>query len=124
MVQIPINVGIGPAGFVLNAPASAGQSLYYGLKLDVAAIIGRQTIARYRNQIPARYQQAAAGLGASLEVPLSSSFHFELGWDEQAYVPQALGGAITDLGTANTSLWLIGEPYFELDFRFPYTTNL
>ena len=198
-IDVPINVGVGPAGFMLNGAAGVAQPLYYGVKLDMAAIIDQSTIARYKNRIPAQYQAIAqsvgearvgmlyipdalilspgvdssfygatwrpvnvgigllqtprlevgAGLvgtiayltsrrmasptvfirpgvdlGASLEFSLNPAFHLKLGWDQQAYIPQKLGGAITELGSGAESLWLMGQPYLELDFRFPYRANI
>ena len=55
VVEIPINVGVGPAVHMLTGPIQDDQMLHYGLKLSVAAIIDRATIQKNKHRIPRKY---------------------------------------------------------------------
>jgi hypothetical protein len=55
--DIPINFGVGPALFFPHSRLEEHQSAYYGLKLDLAAVIDQKTIQKYRHQLPERYRE-------------------------------------------------------------------
>jgi hypothetical protein len=63
MVEIPINVGFGPAFHMVTGPIQDNQLLHYGLKLSVAAVIDRATIQQNKNKIPARYRNYVDRVG-------------------------------------------------------------
>jgi hypothetical protein len=57
-----------------------------------------------------------------LEVALSKSFLFSLGWASQIYVPQQLGQF--GIGPLDQSIFHVGQAFLKLHFRFPITQNL
>ncbi|MGQ0506859.1 MAG: hypothetical protein ACT4TC_16225 [Myxococcaceae bacterium] len=63
-VTVPADVGIGPAGYFVFGPVmqERGWLPHWGLKLNVQAVIDRETIQKNRNRIPAKYQKAAASM--------------------------------------------------------------
>jgi hypothetical protein len=58
-VTVPVDVGIGPAAYVITGSVSADQPIYTGLKLSVQAIIDQATLQRHQDRIPARMRQQA-----------------------------------------------------------------
>jgi hypothetical protein len=63
IVEIPINVGFGPAVHLFTGPIQDDQLLHYGLKLSVAAVIDRATIQKNKKRIPARYRSYVNRVG-------------------------------------------------------------
>ena len=63
-------------------------------------------------------------LTANLEIPFSKSFLVSLGWSSFFYPPQEVGGEVFAMGNVDESIWHIGQAYFRLHFRIPYTVNL
>jgi hypothetical protein len=56
-VTIPVDIGIGPSAHLITGPVFRDQPIHSGLSLSIQAIIDKQTIRRYRKQIPARYRK-------------------------------------------------------------------
>jgi hypothetical protein len=59
-------------------------------------------------------------LGSEIEVPFSDSFLVSGGWRSQLHIPQAIGGGVDDLGSMDSAVWHIGQPFVMLHFRVPY----
>jgi hypothetical protein len=59
-VEVPVEVAVGPIALVPNPPALFDQPVHAGLMIDVAAVIDRDLIRRYRNRAPA-WARGAAG---------------------------------------------------------------
>jgi hypothetical protein len=59
-------------------------------------------------------------LGSELEIPFSDSFLISGGWRSQLHIPQAVGGGVDELGTIDSSIWHIGQPFVMLHVRVPY----
>lgn len=56
-VDVPVDVGIGPAAFVFApGPVYDDQPVHYGLKLSIQAIIDQQLLRKERNRIPPQYR--------------------------------------------------------------------
>jgi hypothetical protein len=210
-VTVPVDVGVGPAAYIINGPVFDDQPVHTGLKLSVQAIIDQATIQAHQDRIPAGYRQQAlrmrevrvspslfipdaiiispklrhtgiygvtwrpisiglslldveavrlglsAGLlltyaflysdlpeiptthfirpgvdlGAELEIAISPTFLFSLGWASGFYVPQGLGtfgmgpfGDTQDWAALRQTLWHVGQGFVKLHVRFPYSTNL
>jgi hypothetical protein len=75
-VKVPVDVGLGPAGFWFFGPLleNRGAVPHFALMLNVHAVIDRAWIEENRGAIPARYQKAADGvsevrIGPSLFIP-------------------------------------------------------
>jgi hypothetical protein len=58
-VTVPVDVGVGPAGYLISGPVANDQPLHYGLKISIQAIIDQATIHKHQNRIPARFREQA-----------------------------------------------------------------
>jgi hypothetical protein len=58
-VTVPVDVGVGPAGFLLTGRVAEDQPLHFGLKISVQAIIDQATMQRYQHRIPPRLRRRA-----------------------------------------------------------------
>lgn len=208
-VEVPIDIGIGPAVHLFSGPLAEDQPLHYGLVVSLEAVLDQETLKRFKKQIPKQYRQAVQqmdevrvspsvlipdtliispklentgmygiswrpvglgfplvsdpvrwdlGVGArltyawiqsdgiagvdggapfsmhllrpgldartELEVPFSSRFLVSTGWDSQFYIPQTVGGAVTDVGSLDESVWHVGQGFLKLHFRVPYQVRL
>jgi hypothetical protein len=67
----------------------------------------------------------ALAVSAHIPVMLTDSFGFDLGWRSSLMPPQALGGSPLSFSTdLDGTIWHIGQAYFALTFRIPYTTRM
>ena len=62
-VTVPLNIGFGPSVYHLNAPLGLEQSAYYGIHLDLAAVIDKETLAKNQRKIPKKYRKMVKRLG-------------------------------------------------------------
>lgn len=69
------------------------------------------------------FLRPGASLGMKLGTMLSDTWGMSLGWDSNFYLPQDIGGGIFD-GGGDDALWHIGEGFFMIHYRFPYTTTI
>jgi len=60
-------------------------------------------------------------LKATVEVPITESFLVSFGWNSQAYIPQEVGGSILAIGDVSNGIWHIGQGFFKVHVRVPYT---
>ncbi len=59
-VEVPVDVGVGPAAYFISGPVYRDQPVHFGLKISVEAVIDQETLRKFRNQIPAQYRDALA----------------------------------------------------------------
>ena len=59
-VEIPINVGLGPAFFFGSGAIEDEQAPHFGVQLDIGAIIDRRTLRKHRRKIPKKFRKAVA----------------------------------------------------------------
>ena len=69
-VTVPVDVGVGPAAYVISGPVFDDQPVHGGLKLSIQAIIDQATIQANKNRIPASYRSQAAHMS---EIRISPS---------------------------------------------------
>ena len=62
-ITVPINIGMGPALFQFNGDLGTTQPYFYGLHLDLAAVIDKDTIKANQKQIPKKYRNMVKNLG-------------------------------------------------------------
>ena len=62
-VEVPLNIGIGPAAYLMTGPVYKDQPVHAGLKLSIAAVVDQATLRQARDRIPARYRSTAARVG-------------------------------------------------------------
>jgi hypothetical protein len=58
-VTVPVDVGLGPAGYLISGPVADDQPLHAGLKISIQAIIDQATIQAHQDRIPSRYRAQA-----------------------------------------------------------------
>lgn len=61
-LEVPVDLGVGPAAYLITGPVFDDQPVHFGLKISLAAVIDRQTIERNKNRIPKQYRKLAAGV--------------------------------------------------------------
>ncbi len=60
VVTVPFDVGVGPAPQIVSGPVARDQTVHLALRLSMAAVIDRETIARNRGRIPPKYRAMAS----------------------------------------------------------------
>ncbi|MGA9520890.1 MAG: hypothetical protein WBV82_05465 [Myxococcaceae bacterium] len=56
---VPIDVGIGPAAYVISGPVFADQPIHFGLKINVEAVIDQEWIRKNPRAVPKQYRRMA-----------------------------------------------------------------
>ncbi|MCE9671981.1 hypothetical protein LY474_29665 [Myxococcus stipitatus] len=69
-VDVPVDVGVGPAAFLFFGPVFEDQPLHTGLKLSVEAVLDKEWLRKNARAIPTRYRKYARSLD---EVRISPS---------------------------------------------------
>jgi hypothetical protein len=100
-VTVPVDIGVGPAAYVISGPVFDDQPVHGGLKISVQAIIDQATIHAHQNRIPARYRAQALRMN---EVRISPSI----------FIPDAL---IISPKIRNTGIY--GVTWRPISIRFP-----
>ena len=59
---VPIDVGIGPAAYVISGPVFADQPIHFGLKFNVDAVIDQAWMKKNPRAVPKKYQRMAKGI--------------------------------------------------------------
>lgn len=110
-VEIPVDIGIGPAAHFITGPIQDDQLIHTGLVVSVQAIIDKAVIKKYKKRIPEKYRELALSMD---EVRFSPSI----------FIPDTL---IISPGYANTGIYgvswrpisvgvpLIDSNHFKLD---------
>ena len=62
--------------------------------------------------------------GLEVEIPFTKKFLISTGWNSQVYIPQEVGGSITEVGEIDQSIWHIGQAFVKFHYRFPYTVRM
>jgi hypothetical protein len=62
-VTIPIEIGAGPSVQTFFGKLSEQQSMHYGLKLDLAAVINQEIIKKFKKKIPKKYRKLSKKIG-------------------------------------------------------------
>jgi hypothetical protein len=88
-VEIPVDIGIGPAAHFITGPIQDDQLVHTGLVISVQAIIDKAVIKKYKKRIPEKYRQLALSMD---EVRFSPSI----------FIPDTL---IISPGYANTGIY-------------------
>lgn len=61
-MEMPVDVGFGPAAHLISGAVFDDQPIHWGLKFSVAAVLDQRTIQRHSNKIPRNYRKMAKGL--------------------------------------------------------------
>jgi hypothetical protein len=88
-VEIPVDLGIGPAAHFITGPIQDDQLVHTGLVVSVQAIIDKAVIKKYKKRIPEQYRELALSMD---EVRFSPSI----------FIPDTL---IISPGYANTGMY-------------------
>ncbi len=65
---VMVDVGVGPAGFLLTGPVADDQTFHPGLRLSVAAIIDKATIKKNAHRIPRKFRKQLAKMEGPLRI--------------------------------------------------------
>lgn len=65
---VMVDVGVGPAGFLLSGPVADDQTLHPGLRLSVAAIIDRATVKKNAHRVPRKFRKQLAKMKGPLRI--------------------------------------------------------
>jgi hypothetical protein len=58
-VTVPVDIGVGPVGYLINGPVTDDQPVHTGLKISIQAIIDQATIRAHQDRVPPRYREQA-----------------------------------------------------------------
>jgi hypothetical protein len=61
-VDVPVNLGIGPAVYLISGPVYRDTPLHYGLKIELKAVLSKQFIESNLDKVPRQYRTLARGL--------------------------------------------------------------
>ncbi|MBI5609675.1 MAG: hypothetical protein HY902_12455, partial [Deltaproteobacteria bacterium] len=86
-LEVPVDIGVGPAAHWFTGPIGDDQLGHFGLKLSLAAVLDRALIQRNLDRVPPRYRKLAGSM------------------DEVRYRPSLL---IPDSLTISPKLWHTG----------------
>jgi hypothetical protein len=100
-ITLPVDVGVGPAGYLISGKVADDQPLHGGLKVSIQAIIDQATIQAHQDRIPPSYRAQALRM---TEVRVSPSI----------FIPDAL---IISPKLRNTGIY--GVTWRPLSIRFP-----
>lgn len=56
---VPVDVGIGPAAYLITGPVGDDQTAHYGMKFNVEAVIDKEWIRKNPNAVPKKYRKQA-----------------------------------------------------------------
>ncbi|MBX2801233.1 MAG: hypothetical protein KTR31_26385 [Myxococcales bacterium] len=104
----PVSLGLPLSREPVRIAASMGLVLTY-------AYLHSTTIPS-----PTHFLRPGIDPGLEIEVPLSKTVLFSLGWRSQLYIPQPVGGSVLEVAPLQESIWHIGQGFFKLHLRFPY----
>ena len=72
---------------------------------------------------PTHFVRPGLDVKADFEIPITKAFLIGFGWSSFFYPPQQIGGNVFEWGEREKSIWHIGQAFFQLHFRIPYTTK-
>lgn len=58
-ITVPVDIGVGPAVHLFTGPLQDDQTLHYGLKISLQAIIGKKLIRQNLHRVPKKYRGMA-----------------------------------------------------------------
>lgn len=61
-IEVPVDVGFGPAAHLISGAVFDDQPIHWGLKFSLAAVLDKRTIQRHSGKLPASYRKMAQGL--------------------------------------------------------------
>lgn len=61
-VEVPMDIGVGPAGLMWNGPVSADQPFHYALSISAGAVLDKKQIKKHGKRIPKKYRKMAQTL--------------------------------------------------------------
>jgi hypothetical protein len=62
-VEVPIDIGVGPALATFTGPMSEGGVLHYAIAISGAAVLDREFLRRHRNRVPQQYRSIVNSMG-------------------------------------------------------------
>ena len=62
-VTIPVEIGVGPSGQTFFGDMQEQRQMHTGLKIDLAAVIDKAIIKKFKKKIPKKYRKMAMKIG-------------------------------------------------------------
>ena len=56
-VEVPVNLGIGPTGFIFFGPVADDQTFHPGVRVNVFAALNKEFILKHINRVPRQYRK-------------------------------------------------------------------
>jgi len=61
-VEVPLDVGVGPAAHLITGPVQDNQLVHSGLAISIEAVLDKKTIRKFKKRIPQQYRSAALAM--------------------------------------------------------------
>lgn len=61
-VEVPVDVGIGPAGHWITGPVAEDQPVHGGLALSIEAVLDNKLLKKFKRRIPPQYRKAVLSM--------------------------------------------------------------
>lgn len=61
-VEVPLDVGVGPAAHLISGPVQQDQLVHTGLAISIEAVLDKKTIRKFKKRIPQQYRSAALSM--------------------------------------------------------------
>lgn len=129
-----------PRSFFISPKVGDGNTGVYGLtfrplgigialgelRLGLGALLTYAYIHSDTIPSPTHFLRPGIEIKADFEIPLQRRrmTALSIGWASQFYIPQEIGGAITEVGDLDTSVWHNGQIMVMLHKRFNLTLNV
>jgi hypothetical protein len=62
-IEVPIDIGVGPALATFTGPMSEDGALHYAISISAAAVLDQEFLRRHRNRVPAQYRSIVNSMG-------------------------------------------------------------
>ncbi len=61
-VEVPVDIGVGPAVFSMTGPVAQQQPWHTGLAMSVEAVLDNKTLRKFKKRIPRQYRDAVLNM--------------------------------------------------------------
>ena len=62
-IEVPIDIGLGPALATFTGPMSEDGALHYAISISAAAVLDQEFLRRHRNRVPQQYRSIVNSMG-------------------------------------------------------------
>ncbi|MCB9683973.1 MAG: hypothetical protein H6738_01530 [Alphaproteobacteria bacterium] len=110
-VEVPVDIGVGPAAHLLTGPVFREQPILGGIEFSAEAVLDHKTLVKLKNRIPSQYRKQALSMDEiRISHPLIPHTIF--------LSPAGVGGATVGMYGISFRPIAIGIPLISEPFRF------